>query len=306
MERTHYLNNPFWARFIRFYPIQWNEQIAMRVGVFGCPYTEQCMSGYFRVNENSNCVENIAYQKDAWANVRRPNGGNGYSQIDNSEQQVKNKRARNPIRSRSYMANLVQEGQPGLAVDGNEDNSLNNCAVMDNYYTDRPTFVIDLGRLATVGGLVIKTWQGKGQDSNFAYRDYMYGLDRFSVYVDRRPFNNQHLTHIQNLMIDNDDYQSKNMSTIHVNGSIVVKESKPAKHIYSSKLNSFQQRVKLSEMNLCNFVTRNNYAIFAPQIHLQCNKPLTGRYVYIQADGRSNRWSRMFSAVICEAQVYEF
>ena len=55
MERTHYLNNPFWARFIRFYPLQWNEQIAMRAGVFGCPFTGQCLPGYFRVNENSNC-----------------------------------------------------------------------------------------------------------------------------------------------------------------------------------------------------------------------------------------------------------
>jgi hypothetical protein len=55
MERTHYLNNPFWARFIRFYPIEWNEQISMRAGVFGCPYTGQCLPGYFRVNENSNC-----------------------------------------------------------------------------------------------------------------------------------------------------------------------------------------------------------------------------------------------------------
>ena len=57
MERAHYLNNPFWARFIRFHPIQWNEQIGMRVGVFGCPYESQCLPGYFRVNENSNCGE---------------------------------------------------------------------------------------------------------------------------------------------------------------------------------------------------------------------------------------------------------
>jgi lactadherin len=55
MERTHFLNNPFSARFIRFHPIQWNEHIAMRVGVLGCPYKDVCLPGYFRVNEDSNC-----------------------------------------------------------------------------------------------------------------------------------------------------------------------------------------------------------------------------------------------------------
>lgn len=55
MERTHYLNNPFSARFIRFYPIEWNEMISMRAGVYGCPHTDACLPGYFRVNDNSNC-----------------------------------------------------------------------------------------------------------------------------------------------------------------------------------------------------------------------------------------------------------
>ena len=55
MERTHFLNNPFSARFVRFHPIQWNEHIAMRVGVLGCPYKDACLPGYFRVNEDANC-----------------------------------------------------------------------------------------------------------------------------------------------------------------------------------------------------------------------------------------------------------
>lgn len=55
MERTHYLNNPFFARFVRFYPLQWNEHIAMRAALLGCPYKGACLPGYFRVNEDSNC-----------------------------------------------------------------------------------------------------------------------------------------------------------------------------------------------------------------------------------------------------------
>ena len=66
-----------------------------------------------------------------------------------------------------------------------------------------------------------------------------------------------------------------------------------------------RNNVRLNEYNLCNFVTRNNYAIFSPRIHLQCLKPLQGRYLYIQADGRNNRWSKLFSAIMCEVQVYE-
>jgi len=63
--------------------------------------------------------------------------------------------------------------------------------------------------------------------------------------------------------------------------------------------------LQLDEKNLCNFVTRNNYALFTSSIHLECNKPLVGRFIYIQMDGRNNRWSRLFSAVFCEIQAYE-
>lgn len=98
-------------------------------------------------------MENIAYQKDAWANVRKPPGSR---HVD---------RRRTSIRTRSYL-NLIQDGHPSLAVDGNDDNSLHNCAIMDNYYTEKPTLIIDLGRMTNVGGVVIKTWQGKGQGKN--------------------------------------------------------------------------------------------------------------------------------------------
>jgi hypothetical protein len=226
-----------------------------------------------------------------WANIRKPGSEKRHN--------------RNSVRTHKYIS-LVQEGHPSLAVDGNETNGLQNCAIMDNYYTDKPTLIVDLGQATTVGGIVLKTWQGKGQDSNFPYRDYMYGLDRFSVFVDKRPYNNQHLNHINSQSANSivaDDLSNNNMSTIGMNGSIVVKESQYAMEQLGASINT--PRVKLNELNLCNFVTRNNYAIFTPSIHLQCNKPLTGRYVYIQADGRSNRWSRLFSAVVCELQIYE-
>lgn len=39
IERYHYLNSPFTARFIRFHPIDWQNHISMRAGLIGCPYT---------------------------------------------------------------------------------------------------------------------------------------------------------------------------------------------------------------------------------------------------------------------------
>ena len=102
----------------------------------------------------------------------------------------------------------------------------------------------------------------------------MFGLDRFSVFVDKRP----------------------------LNGNI---QPSPNNTVTDSIVNTQQNKIRLNEYNLCNFVTRNNYAIFQPQIHLQCTKPLQGRFIYIQADGRVNRWSKLFSAVMCEVEVYE-
>ena len=38
LERIHYLNKPFVARYIRFHPIDWFKKISMRAGLIGCPY----------------------------------------------------------------------------------------------------------------------------------------------------------------------------------------------------------------------------------------------------------------------------
>lgn len=105
----------------------------------------------------------------------------------------------------------------------------------------------------------------------------MFGLDRFSVFVDKRPLNAQ----------------------LNANSQLLANNNQ------TDTVVNTQSKIRLNEYNLCNFVTRNNYAIFQSQIHLQCTKPLQGRFIYIQADGRTNRWSKLFSAVMCEVEVYE-
>ena len=57
--------------------------------------------------------------------------------------------------------------------------------------------------------------------------------------------------------------------------------------------------------NMCGFISRLNDALFKPKLHVQCMKPMEGRYVYIEAWGVPNRWSRLFSAVLWEVMVYE-
>jgi hypothetical protein len=152
----------------------------------------------------------------------------------------------------------------------------------------------------------------------------MYGLDRFSVFVDKRPLN--YFTPSPASSPAGSNQNSNNNSSIS-SGSIPTMSSRPngggggnsssLLHSVNARRARQQQqqqqngafaslpKLRLNEYNLCNYVTRNNYAIFSSHIHLQCNKPLMGRYIYIQADGRSNRWSRIFSAVLCEIQVYE-
>jgi len=57
--------------------------------------------------------------------------------------------------------------------------------------------------------------------------------------------------------------------------------------------------------NVCGSLTRLNDALFKPRLHVACAKPMTGRYVYVEAWGVENRWSRLFGAVLCEVMVYE-
>ena len=54
-------------------------------------------------------------------------------------------------------------GHSDLSVDGKLDTNLPNCAIMDNYYVDKPLWRVDLGSQVTVNGAVVLTWQGAGQ-----------------------------------------------------------------------------------------------------------------------------------------------
>ena len=54
-------------------------------------------------------------------------------------------------------------GHAARAVDGVADNTLHSCMILDNFYVEKPIWMVDLGRKATINGVVIVTWQGKNQ-----------------------------------------------------------------------------------------------------------------------------------------------
>jgi len=56
--------------------------------------------------------------------------------------------------------------------------------------------------------------------------------------------------------------------------------------------------------NVCGYISRFNGAIFRPTLNVQCARPMTGRYVYVEATGVTGRNTRLFNAVLCEVMVY--
>ena len=69
----------------------------------------------------------------------------------------------NDKRGQSWSGRQWRYGHSSLAVDGRLSTELADCALMDNYYAETPIFRVDLGKAARVRGVVVVTWQGKGQ-----------------------------------------------------------------------------------------------------------------------------------------------
>ena len=79
-----------------------------------------------------------------------------------------------------------------LAVDGKLDTNLPNCAIMDNYYVDKPLWRVDLGSKVTVNGAVILTWQGAGQgrSNDLLFSDLSYAIHIYAHSVTVTVFHN--------------------------------------------------------------------------------------------------------------------
>lgn len=158
-ERRHYLNHPFSARYVRLHPMTWRHGIGLRAALLGCPHKAggDCGPGFFHVNAVSGCMENLAYHHNTWLNDKR------------------------------HLWKDWKYGRASLAVDGDSDATLHRCAILDNYFVENPVWMVDLGKKHNINGVVIATWQGKGQDKTATYRDYQTNLEKLTVYVSNKP-----------------------------------------------------------------------------------------------------------------------
>ncbi|CAL1548383.1 unnamed protein product [Lymnaea stagnalis] len=116
------------------------------------------MEGFMRVNEDTPCIENLAYKKDSWINKK--------------------------TLYKRHIRHKLPEGHADRAVDGDLDLRLQSCTILDNLYGKYPLWTVDLGQKTTVSGVVIYTWQGDGQEKATSFREYMKNLDQLVVYVD--------------------------------------------------------------------------------------------------------------------------
>ena len=83
-------------------------------------------------------MANVAYQKESF---------------------VSSKRGQQKRRSAVTSTRWVH-AHAGRAVDGLTDQALHSCTILDNFYVDRPVWMVDLRRKVTVSGVIIVTWQG--------------------------------------------------------------------------------------------------------------------------------------------------
>ena len=49
-------------------------------------------------------------------------------------------------------------GQAGRAVDGNAESNIHSCVVLDNFYVEKPVWMVDLSKQEKISGIVILTW----------------------------------------------------------------------------------------------------------------------------------------------------
>ena len=60
-------------------------------------------------------------------------------------------------------------GHAARAVDGSYDQTLHSCTILDNFYVEKPIWMVDLGQKTTISGVMIVTWQGKDKSQGIIF-----------------------------------------------------------------------------------------------------------------------------------------
>ncbi|KAI0988035.1 hypothetical protein GJ496_011664 [Pomphorhynchus laevis] len=159
-ERIHFLNRQLVTRYIRFHPIKWNNRPGMRIGIYGCPHTGKCDKGYFRLNEGSTCVENVAFGKPKWTLTR--------------------KKLISRKRRTSKKNNLFAKIRwiPGLKLD------FESCLI-GLKDTNKQRWLIDLGIIRRVSGAIIE----EKRIATIVDRHVIH--EKYAIFVDVVPYTKQ-------------------------------------------------------------------------------------------------------------------
>lgn len=177
-----------------------------------------------------NLVENLAYQKQTWTNVRNQ------------------KYRKQKIRSRFWSSRAETNADLSYVVDGLEDTS--KCTTIDNHFVRKPVWMVDLGRKRNVAGVFLRT----SSDNQFHLAQHSSTtVNRYNVYVDHYP-----------------------------------------------------RRQRFKSSNFCSSLIRiDQLLISSTRLHFQCQRPMHGRYVYLESVAAGNHWNKSFTARLCEVFVYE-
>jgi hypothetical protein len=113
-------------------------------------------------------VENLAYRKESWINNRRQlkrhvrnqwlhghasRAVDGVLPVDAAAAVAGAKDASSSL--------PLAGSRTGGSRSGSTTAGLNSCTVLDNFYVDRPIWMVDLGKKMKVSGVIILTWLGK-------------------------------------------------------------------------------------------------------------------------------------------------
>ena len=99
----------------------------------------------------------MAYKKEAW--------------INNKRQQFKR-----------HTRQKWTHGHAERAIDGVFDQTLHSCTILDNFYVDRPVWMVDLGERKSISGVVIVTWQGESRGEGSSEESEGEGWKRVTVF----------------------------------------------------------------------------------------------------------------------------
>uniref|UniRef100_A0A5K3FEA4 Lactadherin n=1 Tax=Mesocestoides corti TaxID=53468 RepID=A0A5K3FEA4_MESCO len=334
-ERVHYLASPVVARYIRIHPISWKGRIAMRVGLLGCRHKGNCGSGFFRINDKSSCVANLAYKKDAWMSGNPDNPRRKSSALSSPSYLSSQKNPFTPLYSffppapttphtTTYFLDPTPKPIPPTTPIN--DWNLHDVMLGDSGYVMR-----DEVAMRAVDGFtgLEEVDDGESEDRNKLLNDEPLGKNakraqRSISTVDARrrqctilqytwPFQETPAWHVdlqeplevQGLVL----YTGSHGKVEPFRALIAHSLQGTSEHMM--RMNNLERVSVYIESDsltggrqLCGHVTRLNDAVFSPKLHITCHRPVIGRYVIIEAHGLRGTWPKDYLAALCEVQIY--